>query len=222
MAAAACTVAAATGRRTEGESWCVVGARVCSVNVRPTPETTAKKTHPPLLPLPSYNSYGSSMYGGAGGMYGGSMYGGGGGLYGGGGFGAPYGATGALAPPGAVPLNPDGTPARPPGMVDGVLHSVGGAVNFFGRLSWLIGENAHAVHFLVGALLGLMDRAGALYGELARFLLRLIGVRRAKKALTPGGGSSGAVGAAGAPPARALVPRPSAGTPDWNGVWGGR
>ena len=172
----------------------------CAGGVRTTPQ---KETKNLTLFLPSthtsYNSYGSSMYGGAGGMYGGGMYGGGG-MHGGGGFGAP----GALAPPGAVPLNPDGTPARPPGMVDGVLHSVGGAVNFFGRLSWLIGENAHAVHFLVGALLGLMDRAGALYGELARFLLRLIGVRRVKKALAPGGGDGGA------PPAR----RPGA-PPQW-------
>jgi len=47
-------------------------------------------------------------------------------------------------------------------------------MHFFGRLSFLVDENAHAVHFFISALLQLLDRAGSLYGELARFALRLI------------------------------------------------
>ncbi len=35
---------------------------------------------------------------------------------------------------------------------------VGGVVHFFGRLSFLVDENAHAVHFFVHALLQLLDR----------------------------------------------------------------
>jgi hypothetical protein len=39
-----------------------------------------------------------------------------------------------------------------------MLHMVGGVVHFFGRLSFLVDENAHAVHFFVHALLQLLDR----------------------------------------------------------------
>ncbi len=35
---------------------------------------------------------------------------------------------------------------------------IGGVVHFFGRLSFLVDENAHAVHFFVHALLQLLDR----------------------------------------------------------------
>jgi peroxin-13 len=37
-----------------------------------------------------------------------------------------------------------------------------------------VDENAHAVHFFVSALLQMLDRAGSLYGELARFVLRIL------------------------------------------------
>ncbi len=33
-----------------------------------------------------------------------------------------------------------------------------GVVHFFGRLSFLVDENAHAVHFFISALLQLLDR----------------------------------------------------------------
>ncbi len=41
-----------------------------------------------------------------------------------------------------------------------------------------VDENAHAVHFFIGALLQLLDRAGYLYAELARFILRILFRRR--------------------------------------------
>ena len=62
--------------------------------------------------------------------------------------GAPYGG-------------PEGPPA-PPGAWQAMLHTIGGVVHFFGRLSFLVDENAHAVHFFVQALLQLLDRCVAL------------------------------------------------------------
>ena len=59
-----------------------------------------------------------------------------------------------------------------------MLGGIGSMVHFFGRLSFLVDENAHAVHFFISALLQLLDRFGSLYGELARFILRLLGFRR--------------------------------------------
>ena len=58
--------------------------------------------------------------------------------------GAPYG--GAEGPP------------APPSAWQAMLHTIGGVVHFFGRLSFLVDENAHAVHFFVQALLQLLDR----------------------------------------------------------------
>lgn len=52
-----------------------------------------------------------------------------------------------------------------------------GAVNFFGRVAMLIDQNTQAFHFFMSALLQLFDRSGMLYGELARFVLRMLGVR---------------------------------------------
>ena len=42
----------------------------------------------------------------------------------------------------------------PPPLLPGVVH-------FFGRLSFLVDENAHAVHFFISALLQLLDRCAA-------------------------------------------------------------
>lgn len=61
--------------------------------------------------------------------------------------GAPYGG-------------PEGPPA-PPSAWQAMLHTIGGVVHFFGRLSFLVDENAHAVHFFVQALLQLLDRCVA-------------------------------------------------------------
>ena len=112
-----------------------------------------------------------------------------------------------------------------------MLHAISGVVHFFGRLSFLVDENAHAVHFFISALLQLLDRCargtpsrachssrrvgpasivnapapaqplrntaprrprrfGSLYGELARFVLRLLGFKaRDKSAAAPKTGS---------------------------------
>ncbi|KAJ7296997.1 hypothetical protein O6H91_01G041300 [Diphasiastrum complanatum] len=128
------------------------------------------------------NSYGSSY----GGMYGGSPYGGyGGGLnnrYGGyGGMGG-YNMGGPMVPYGGYgpgdPNNRDGgSPPRPASFWESVLRAMHGVVNFFGRISILVDENTQAIHFFITALLQLCDRAGVLYGELARFVLRLLGFR---------------------------------------------
>ena len=117
-----------------------------------------------------------------------------------------------------------------------------------GRLSFLVDENAHAVHFFISALLQLLDRAGSLYGEVARFVLRVIFRRsRLKKTVEPmmlggpggGGGAGGPMeghnghmqqqqqralmqGQAGqwAPPLAGSQGAPGSGP--WDGLWGAR
>ncbi|XP_027354036.1 peroxisomal membrane protein 13-like isoform X2 [Abrus precatorius] len=151
----------------------------------------------------NYNSgYGSGMYGsygGVGGSYGGGMYGnslyrggygglyGSSGMYGGGmyngGFGGPMGGYGMGGDPyGAQdPNNPYGAPPSPPGFWISFLRVMQGVVNFFGRISILIDQNTQAFHMFMTALLQLFDRSGLLYGELARFVLRLLGIRTKPK-----------------------------------------
>lgn len=51
-----------------------------------------------------------------------------------------------------------------------------------GRISFLVDENTQALHFFITAMLQLFDRAGTLYGELARFILRILGIRARKRA----------------------------------------
>lgn len=122
----------------------------------------------------SYGGYGGGMNSG---MYGNNgMYGGGGGMGMGMGYGqqqGPSGMVGALE--GAL---------RPPRAWEVMLRGLHGIMNGFGRLSFLVDENTAAMHFFVSALLTLCDRAGTLYGELARFLLRLLGWNRRKKMLS--------------------------------------
>lgn len=127
---------------------------------------------------------GSGMYGsGGGGMYGGNgMYGGGGGMYSGGGGmyggagGGMYGGGGMMGQPMGGPMDPNNPmrPPAPPTAWQAMLAGVNGIMMFFGRLSFLVDENAHAVHFFISALLQLLDRAGSLYAEVARFILRII------------------------------------------------
>ncbi|KAJ0234080.1 Peroxisomal membrane protein 13 [Hirschfeldia incana] len=138
------------------------------------------------------SSYGGGMYGGSsmynrGGMYGGG--GGGGSLYGssgmyGGSFGGGYGmgmGTGmgmGMSPYGGQdPNDPFNQPPSPPGFWISFLRVMQGAVNFFGRVAMLIDQNTQAFHMFMSALLQLFDRGGMLYGELARFVLRMLGVR---------------------------------------------
>lgn len=70
---------------------------------------------------------------------------------------------------------------RPPRAWEVMLRGLHGIMNGFGRLSFLVDENTAAMRFFVSALLTLCDRAGTLYGELARFVLRLLGWNRRKK-----------------------------------------
>lgn len=56
------------------------------------------------------------------------------------------------------PHNPDAPPPQPPSAWQHLLHGIGGVMHFFGRLSFLVDENAHAVHFFISALLQLLDR----------------------------------------------------------------
>jgi len=109
------------------------------------------------------------MYG-AGGVYGGGMggmYGGMGGMYGGG-----MGGPGMLGP-GA---SPQGPPAPPSGW-QAMLRALSAGMEFFGRVTMLMDENVHAVNILISGVLMLFDRGGSLYAEVARFVLRLLGVR---------------------------------------------
>ncbi|EFJ49790.1 hypothetical protein VOLCADRAFT_104235 [Volvox carteri f. nagariensis] len=99
-------------------------------------------------------------------------------------------------------------------MQQSFMHMVNGVMHFFGRLSFLVDENTHAVHFFISALLQLLDRAGSLYAEIARFVLRLLFRKRAsmlaaKKAAVTTGSTGG--GPAGAGSHR--VPVPGGGEP---------
>ncbi|KAJ8748236.1 hypothetical protein K2173_000644 [Erythroxylum novogranatense] len=158
----------------------------------------------------NYNSgYGSGMYGsygGYGGNYGGGLYGNnmyrggygglyGGGMYGGGmynnGFGGPMGGYGMGTGPygDQDPNNPFGGPPSPPGFWISFLQMMQGVVNIFGRISVLIDQNTQAFHMFMTALLQLFDRTGMLYGELARFVLRILGIKaKPRKVQGPGRG----------------------------------
>ncbi|XP_071690063.1 peroxisomal membrane protein 13-like isoform X2 [Rutidosis leptorrhynchoides] len=172
----------------------------------------------------SYNTglYGSNMYGGGyGGLYGGA----GGGMYGGGGmynnnFGGPMGAygMGSGGPFGDQdPNNPFGAPSSPPGFWMSLMRVMHGVVTFFGRVAILIDENAQAFHMFMSALLQLFDRSGMLYGELARFVFRLFGIRTSSRRnkIQPPGHVNGPNG-----PQNYIEPPKSAPTGSWDGVWG--
>ena len=57
-----------------------------------------------------------------------------------------------------APFDPANPPPPPPTAWQSMLHGISGIVQFFGRLSFLVDENAHAVHFFIAALLQLLDR----------------------------------------------------------------
>ncbi|KAF6162251.1 hypothetical protein GIB67_008380 [Kingdonia uniflora] len=154
----------------------------------------------------SYGGMGGS-YGGLGGSYGGGMYGnsmyrggygglsGGSGMYGGGmyngGIGGPMGGYGMGVGGGQYgeqdPNNPYGAPPSPPGFWTSFLRVMQGVVTIFGRISILIDQNTQALHIFMSALLQLFDRSGLLYGELARFVLRLLGIKTKPRKVQPGG-----------------------------------
>ncbi|KAI6694365.1 hypothetical protein NL676_022075 [Syzygium grande] len=151
--------------------------------------------------------YGNGMYrGGYGGLYGGSSLGGG---YGGGmynsGFGGPMGGYGVgMGPYGNQdPNNPYGAPPSPPGFWISFLRVMQGVVTFFGRISILIDQNTQAFHMFMSALLQLFDRSGLLYGELARFVLRILGIKTKPQKVHPPG-HNGMPGLPNAPPHNAI------------------
>ncbi|GMY32604.1 peroxisomal membrane protein 13 [Fagus crenata] len=175
--------------------------------------------------------YGNSMYrggmggGGYGGLYGSSgMYGGGmynsglGGTMSGGyggmgmGMGGPYG--------GQDPNDPYGAPPSPPGFWISALRVMQGVVNFFGRISILIDQNTQAFHLFMTALLQLFDRSGMLYGELARFVLRILGIRTKPKKVHPPG-PNGLPGPHGFNGNQNYIEGPKAApSGSWDNVWG--
>lgn len=182
-----------------------------------------------------YNSgYGSGMYGGLGGSYGGGLYGnnmysgysggfhGGSGMYGGSmynsGLGGPMGGYGmGMGGPygNQDPNNPYGPPSSPPGFWMSFLRVMQGVVNFFGRISILIDQNTQAFHMFMTALLQLFDRSGMLYGELARFVLRILGIRtRSRKQQQLGPGELPA------PAGQHYLEGPKAPSGAWDSVWG--
>lgn len=185
-------------------------------------------------------TYGSGMYGS--GMYGSSMYGSGmyGGGYGGGPYAGSYGFNRFGSPYGGLPQNgppfdPNHPPAGPPSAWQHMLAAINGVMQFFGRLSFLVDENAHAVHFFISALLQLLDRAGSLYGEIARFILRLIFRRQpkampasvggAKQLLPPAQGAFPEVWNNGPSPGLLTGPAgttsvPSMSAVQWDNLWG--
>ncbi|CAJ1955503.1 unnamed protein product [Sphenostylis stenocarpa] len=185
----------------------------------------------------SYGGLGGGMYGSSygGGMYGNGMYRGGyggmygsSGMYGGGmynsGFGGPMGGYGMAGGPygDQDPNNPFGGPPSPPGFWISVLRVMQGVVNFFGRISILIDQNTQAFHLFMTALLQLFDRSGLLYGELARFVLRLLGIRtKSKKVHPPGPNGQPLPGPQNSSGNVNLIEAPKAApSGSWDNVWG--
>uniref|UniRef100_A0A0D3AF49 Peroxin-13 n=2 Tax=Brassica oleracea TaxID=3712 RepID=A0A0D3AF49_BRAOL len=177
--------------------------------------------------------YGGGMYGG-GSMYSRGVYGGGGGgggLYRSSGMYGGYGMGMGMSPYGGQdPNDPNNQPPTPPGFWISFLRVLQGAVSFFGRVAMLIDQNTQAFHMLMSALLQLCDRGGMLYGELARFVLRLLGVKAkpSKMQQQPQGpngialphqphGNQNCVEGTKAAAAAAAAAAPGGG---WDSVWG--
>ncbi|GMH38883.1 hypothetical protein BSKO_06781 [Bryopsis sp. KO-2023] len=143
----------------------------------------------------SYNSYGG--YGGYGGSYGG-MYGGrymgNSGLGYRGGYSSPYGGMygggygmgmqnnqGLIGNQMGGPNGEMTSGVGPPSAWQSFLNGLQRVVETFGRMSFLVDENAQAIHFFISALLQLLDRVGSLYGETARLVLRILGYKKPKE-----------------------------------------
>ncbi|KAL6563533.1 hypothetical protein OROGR_002492 [Orobanche gracilis] len=76
-------------------------------------------------------------------------------------------------------------------------------------------------NFWVSLMRVLFDRSGMLYGELARFVLRLLGVRTKPKKVHPPGGAEGLPGSHHVPGTRNSVEEPKAApSGGWDSVWG--
>ncbi|XP_073106569.1 peroxisomal membrane protein 13 isoform X3 [Elaeis guineensis] len=169
-------VAASGAEGNESANWSALGK---SVRSRPWEQNNGNSYGGRYVSTMNYNSgYGSGMYnsyGGFGGSYGGGLYGnsmytGSGGLRGGSGvylgsmynsrFGGPVNGYGMAMGSPYGNLDPNNLYGPPP--------SLPGFWMSFIRV---------AFHMFMSALLQLFDRSGLLYGELARFVLKLLGVR---------------------------------------------
>ncbi|CAA6657901.1 unnamed protein product [Spirodela intermedia] len=115
------------------------------------------------------------------------------------------------------PNSPFGGPASPPGFWMSLMRVMHGVVDFFGRIAFLIDQNTFAFHAFMSALLQLFDRSGMLYGELARFALRMLGIRTKPRKGLQQEGPGGFQGPAG--PLAIEGPKADGGA--WDGVWGG-
>ncbi|CAN6281087.1 unnamed protein product [Urochloa humidicola] len=146
----------------------------------------------------SYGGYGSNMYssyGGFGGPYGNNMYSG----YGGG-YGSMYGGYGGSMYNGGM-----GGPYGGYGM--GMAPYNQGPNSF--------GPPAPPPGFWVSFLRVLCDRTGMLYGELARFVLRLLGIKTKPKK----GGVKGSGGPSVEGTSQRFVEAPKATNNSWDSVW---
>ena len=72
---------------------------------------------------------------------------------------------------------PGGGPQKTP-VWQRFLETLTKIVTCFGRVTFLIDESTQAFHFLITALLAFLDKAGSLYGEIARYILKLLGFGR--------------------------------------------
>lgn len=180
-----------------------------------------------------YNSFGNTYGGTHGGLYGNSMYNRGGyggvlngsGIYGGGmynsSFGGPIGGYGMGMGGPYGPHDPNNPPPSPPGFWISFLRVMEGVVSFFGRISFLVDQNTQAIHLFMSALLQLFDRGGVLYGELARFVLRILGRRKSRKILPPGPNGLPLPGPDMQQPNQRFLEGPkTAPTGSWDNVWG--
>eukprot|EP00205_Picochlorum_sp_RCC944_P006469 CAMPEP_0182611942 /NCGR_PEP_ID=MMETSP1330-20130603/16047_1 /TAXON_ID=464278 /ORGANISM="Picochlorum sp., Strain RCC944" /LENGTH=274 /DNA_ID=CAMNT_0024831409 /DNA_START=58 /DNA_END=882 /DNA_ORIENTATION=+ len=126
-----------------------------------------------------YGGYGGGLggYGSYGGMGGYGGYGGMGGYGGYGGMGG-YGSYG-MGGMGGMGMNPNmqGGPPAPPTGWQALLRLLHTVMDLFGRITFLVDENVHALNFFISAVLMLVDRSGSLYAELARFVLRMLGFK---------------------------------------------
>ena len=122
-----------------------------------------------------YGGYGGGYGGYSGGMMSGMMSGyGGGGMYGNryGGYGMMNGMQGMQGMNGM-----NGGPPAPPSGWQTLLRLLHAAMDIFGRITFLVDENVHALNFFISAVLMLVDRSGSLYAEMARFVLRMLGFK---------------------------------------------
>eukprot|EP00210_Caulerpa_lentillifera_P003521 g3360.t1 len=160
-----------------------------SPSLTPEDEQQRQQTQQIIPSYPNYSrytttNYGSSPYhpspspyGMSNGYYGYPSSYTGGGMYGG--YGRPTGWP--HQQPMYPGLPPPGGDAPKPPMWQRFIEGLHKVVSAFGRVSFLVDENTQAFHFFITALLALMDKAGSLYGELMRYIMKLMGLGRRRR-----------------------------------------